>query len=228
MTGTMETADCPPVVDPTSAVLGAMASRYACKLFDPGRAVDAETRRAILEAGRLSPSSFGLEHWLFVVADTAPLKEALFRACFLQENLRTADFVVTVAVRTARHYAPESDFVRRRAERFPGGLPAFVDEYRGHYDFLASTGSVESWARAQGYIACANMMTAAAAAGVDSCAIEGYKEDEVRAALALPAADWRVAILVPFGYRAESVREKIREPFGSVVYVADGLSPPLA
>ena len=223
MTGTAES-----MTEAAAAVLGAMASRYACKLFDPGRTVDAETRRAILEAGRLSPSSFGLEHWLLVVADTAALKEALYRACFLQENLRTADFVVTVAVRTARHYAPDADFVRRRAERFPGGLPAFIDEYRGHYDFLASTNSVESWARAQGYIACANMMTAAAAAGVDSCAIEGYKEDEVRAALALPAADWRVAILVPFGYRAEGVREKIREPLGSVVYIADGLSPPLA
>lgn len=213
--------------DPAAAVLGAMAARYACKKFDPQRPVAPEARRAILEAGRLSPSSFGLEHWLFVVADERALKERLFSACFLQENVRSADFVVTVAVRTARHYAPDSDFVRRRAERFPGGLPAFVDEYRGHYEFLRSTGALESWARAQGYIACANMMTAAAAAGVDSCAIEGFKEDEVRAILSLPAVDWRVSILIPFGCRDEEVREKIREPYRSAVFVADGHSQPL-
>ncbi|HCM27830.1 MAG: hypothetical protein A2Z99_14635 [Treponema sp. GWB1_62_6] len=203
------------------AVLEAMAVRYACKLFDAERKVDDGTLRLILEAGRLSPSSFGLEPWLFVVAESAELKERLFTACFDQENLRTASFVVAIAVRTERHYAPDSPFVRSRAGRFPGGLPVFVQDYQGYWDYLRANGLVEHWARAQGYIALANMMTAAAAAGVDSCAIEGYREDEVRSVLGLDPQDWRVSVLVPFGYRGETEREKIRESLGSIVLLAD-------
>lgn len=200
------------------AVLSAMTARYACKRFDPLRSVDPDRRRDILEAGRLSPSSFGLEPWIFVVADSRGLKDRLFGDCFDQENIRTASFVVTIAVRTARHYAPDSDFVRQRAERFPGGLPAFIDEYRGHWEFLEENDLTEHWARAQGYIACANMMTAAASMGIDSCAIEGYKEDAVRLTLGLDIADWRISILIPFGYRDEEMREKIREPYESIVF----------
>jgi nitroreductase len=199
-------------------VLAAMKNRYACKRFDPACAVDMDSRRSILEAGRLSPSSFGLEPWLFVVADSHPLKDALYDACFMQENIRTASFVVTIAVRSPRHYACDAEFVGQRAERFPGGLPAFLDEYRGHWEYLDSNGLTGHWARAQGYIACANMMTVAAALGVDSCAIEGHKEDEVRKVLGLDGADWLVSLLIPFGYRDEDVREKIREPYESVVY----------
>ncbi len=198
-------------------VLGAMRARYACKRFDPGREVDEARRRAILEAGRLSPSSFGLEHWAFYVARSRELKEKLFEACFGQENIRTASFVVAIAVRTARHYRPASEFVRQRAERFPGGLDVFVDDYRGYWEYLETAGLTEHWARAQGYIACANLMTEAAALGVDSCAIEGYKEEAVLAALALDAQEWRISLLVPFGYRDEEERDKIREPYDSVV-----------
>jgi nitroreductase len=179
--------------------------------------VDEGRRRAILEAGRLSPSSFGLEHWAFYVARSRELKDTLFEACFGQENIKTASFVVAIAVRSARHYRPDADFVRARAERFPGGLGVFVDDYRGYWEYLEGAGLTDHWARAQGYIACANMMTEAAAVGVDSCAIEGYKEDAVIASLALDPLDWRISILVPFGYRDEEAREKIREPYDSVV-----------
>jgi nitroreductase len=210
----------PDPADAASVVLAAMAARYACKRFNPSRTVDEASRRAILEAGRLSPSSFGLEPWSFVIADTQALKDELYDACFEQENIRTASFVVTIAVRTSRHYAPDAEFVRRRAERFPGGLSVFLADYRGYWEHLRENALTEHWARSQGYIACANMMTVAAALGIDSCPIEGYREDAVRAALGLNEADWRISLLVPFGFRGEEEREKIREPYDSVVVSA--------
>lgn len=149
------------------------------------------------------------------------MKDRLFEACFSQENIRTASFVLTIAVRTARHYAPDSAFVRQRAKRFPGGLDAFLEEYKGYWEFLEDEGRFEPWARAQGYIACANMMNLAAASGVDSCAIEGFKEDEVRSILHLDPEDWRISLLIPFGYKGEPFRPKIREPLASLVDFVD-------
>jgi nitroreductase len=176
---------------------------------------------AVLEAGRLAPSSFGLEPWQFFVSRSRSIKDALFGACFSQENIRTASCIVAIAVRTAPHYHPDSDFIRRRAQRFPGGYPVFRADYAGYWEFLNAAGSLEPWARAQGYIAATQMMLAAASLGVDSCAIEGYVEDDIRAILGLDASQWRLSMLLPLGYRAEDRREKIRENLDDLVVFKD-------
>ncbi|GAB1484919.1 NAD(P)H-dependent oxidoreductase [Treponema sp.] len=199
------------------SVLSAIQARYACKRFDTKRPVSDELRFSILEAGRLSPSSFGLEPWLFVIADDKKRKQELYSACFKQENLSTSDFVVSIAVRTEGFYEPSSDFIKQRSNRFPGGYPVFYDDYKPYWEYLKSESLLEHWARAQGYIASANMMTAAAELGVDSCPIEGYEEGKVLSILGLNPSDWRISILIPFGYRDEEIRPKIRESYESVV-----------
>ncbi|MDP3177024.1 MAG: nitroreductase family protein [Spirochaetaceae bacterium] len=213
------------------AFLAAMDARYACKRFAADRLIPVPLEDFILECGRLSPSSFGLEHWEFVAAradspdpatgrglqERSGLRERLGEACFSQEAVLTAALFVAVLVRPAADYEPGSDFIRARASRFPGGYPVFLADYRGYYEHLAAGGLVEHWARAQAYIACANMMTGAAAAGVDSCAIEGYDEGKLLSALGVEARARRAGLAVVFGYRDEERRERIREDFASVV-----------
>jgi nitroreductase len=193
-----------------------MERRYACKLYD-GQPLPRAIEDYILECGRLSPSSFGLEHWVFVAVREAAPKARLFEACFSQESVRTASLVVAILARRAAAYGPDTEFVKARAERFPGGWPVFREDYKGYYAHLEENSLLEHWAKAQTYIACANMMTGAAAAGVDSCAIEGYKEEEVLAALGEDPSLFRVGIVAVFGRRAEEPREKIRESFDAVV-----------
>ena len=208
-----------------SAFLEAMKRRFACKLYD-GEALPREIEDYILDCGRLSPSSFGLEHWKFFVnsasvaggaAPGSTVRDALYDACFAQDAVKTAGMVVAILVHRAADYEPDSAFARQRSERFPGGHPVFRDDYKGYYEFLASEGRIEEWARAQAYIACANMMTGAAAAGIDSCAIEGYREADVLAAFGAAPSEWRVGIVAVFGRAAEPPREKIREPLAELV-----------
>lgn len=212
---------------PALAFLETMKRRFACKLYD-GQPLPREIEDYILDCGRLSPSSFGLEHWKFFVssaetgssaraASGPSVREALYDACFAQDAVKTAGMVVAILVHRAADYEPDSAFARQRSERFPGGHPVFRDDYKGYYDFLASEGRIEEWARAQAYIACANMMTGAAAAGVDSCAIEGYRETDILAAAGASREAWRVGIVVVFGRAAEPPREKIREPLPELV-----------
>lgn len=42
--------------------------RHACKEFDGGKSISEADFRTVLEAGRLSPSSFGFEPWKFLVS----------------------------------------------------------------------------------------------------------------------------------------------------------------
>lgn len=196
--------------------MDALRARWACKLYDEAVPVGEADEAAILEAARLAPSSFGLEPWRLVSVRDPLVRLRLFGACLSQEGVRTAPLVVVALVRAGRFYAPDGDFCRARSARFPGGHVAFREDYIGYYRFLESEGRLEHWARAQSYLACANMMNAAASLGLDSCAIEGYREPLVLEALeeALTGfcpADWLVGLICTFGRAGEPRRERIRE-----------------
>ena len=74
--------------------------RHACKEFDASRKIADEDFRLILELCHLSPSSFGLEPWKFLVVQNAVLREHL-RSCSwgAQRQLPTASHVVVAQER---------------------------------------------------------------------------------------------------------------------------------
>jgi len=198
--------------------LSVMNHRYACKLYDTGRKLASDDISYILECARLSPSSFGLEHWQLYAVSTPKKIAALKDACFAQDAVGTAALAVVAACRRGSAYEPGSDFITERGSRFPGGLDLFVEDYRGYYEYLAENGLIDHWARAQTYIACANMMNGAAVAGIDSCAIEGFDNEKVLSVLGLDPVIWQTGIITVFGYSAaEDDREKIRMPSSRII-----------
>jgi nitroreductase len=198
--------------------LSAMRCRHACKLFDRTRQLTDEDVSYILECARLSPSSFGIEHWHLYAIRSREIIDEMKAACFDQDAVGSASLVVVAACRRGPSYDPESEFIAERGRRFPGGLEVFKDDYRGYYEFLNSSNLLDHWARAQTYIACANMMTGAAAAGIDSCAIEGYQNDEVLRILDLDPVYWETGIVTVFGFCAEETpREKIRMQASEII-----------
>lgn len=196
--------------------LESIRKRFACKRFRKDLPLAIDAIEFLLECGRLSPSSFGLEPWHFVVAINPGTIKALGDACFSQDAVYTSPCVIVILTRKEAAYSLGSAFLTQRAERFPGGYPVFEADYKGYHDFLQNEGRILHWARAQTYIACANMMTGAAAAGLDSCPIEGFDEAGVLAALDKSEKDWAVGIVVAFGRRDEEIRPKIREKLSNM------------
>jgi len=196
--------------------LETMRRRYACKRFGKGKKLAEATIRYILECGRLSPSSFGLEPWHFVAVASPEKIASLGDACFAQEAVSSSACAVVILVRREAAFEIDAPFLKSRSERFPGGYGVFLDDYRNYHSFLSGEGRILEWSRAQSYIACANMMTGASFIGLDSCAIEGFDEEKVLALLGKDAAFWAAGLVVAFGERDESVRQKIREPIDSI------------
>lgn len=60
-----------------SAVLDSLRWRYSTKQFDPARKVPADVWNAIEQSLVLSPSSFGLQPWKFVVITDQKVKDQL-------------------------------------------------------------------------------------------------------------------------------------------------------
>ena len=200
----------------TSHFLKIMNTRFACKKYK-GTPLSKESIESILEAGRLSPTSFGFEGWAFHVVSNNTLRDSLTVACFDQESVLTSPLTIIITALKASSYEPRGEFVTQRGKRFPGALSEFVNDYEGYYQFLKETHRLDSWSKSQCYIAAANMMNIAAIQGIQSCAIEGFDEDKVAKVLNLDTNVWQVALVIPFGYPDEPVREKIREPLLNLV-----------
>lgn len=197
--------------DSMNLFLSLMQNRFACKKFDTNRKLTSQDINYILECARLSPSSFGLEHWHFYAVVTPQCIRDLYDVCFQQEAVLTSSLIVISVYRKNEIYSPDSLFISQRGSRFPGGLDTFVADYQGYYNFLRETDNLNHWAKAQCYIPCANMMTGAIAADIDSCAIEGFDNAGVLSVLNLDPSLWDTGIITVFGYSvAEESREKIR------------------
>lgn len=197
-----------------SNTLNYLRHRFACKRYKD-KAIGKAELETILEAGRLSPSSFGLEHWTFHVCRSADL----LSSCYYQESMKSAPLTVVITAKREKYFEPYGPFVKERGSRFPGTVQEFIDDYEGYFYFLQSEGRVDEWSRAQCYIAAANMMTCASELGIQSCAIEGYENDKVLSALGLDKAEEEVGLVVAFGYPDEEERPKVRlSPEDVIVY----------
>ena len=199
----------------TTSFMDAMQFRFACREFDAAHPVKEADLNFILEAGRLSPSSMGLEHWRFVVAESPAAKQALQRACQGQPQVGSCGAIIVILALTA-DLAADGEYVRRMLRR----EVADEDAYRDFLDFYrqyARSADLKWWSVAQCHLAAANMMTAAASLGIDSCPIGAFDEEEVMNAIGEDPKRFAVALVLPLGYRQGPQSERQRLPLRELV-----------
>jgi len=198
----------------------AMDFRHACKVFDDTKKISKEEMHFILEAGRKSPSSFGMEGWKFLVITNDALKEKLRPACWDQVQITSCSHLVivlaTIDAVKVESGIPEKRFARREMPQ--ESLDFYMKLYAEHLkETLSTDTNIYHWTARQSYIALGNMMTAAAYIGIDSCPIEGFEKEKVEAILDIDTNKYQLAVIVPFGYRLNEQSEQLRLPFEEVV-----------
>ena len=194
--------------------------RHACKEFNPHKKVSFSEQALILEFGRLSPSSFGLEPWHFLVINDLKLRETIRPACWNQAQITDSSFVVLYLARLANQFRRDSTFMRQRIWRRSLEEGRYQGFQNMIIDYLSEQNTGE-WAKRQTYIALSNMMTGAASLGIDSCPIEGFHADALKILLK-NQVDWNIfdpVALCAFGYRAGKQTEQFREVLDSVCTV---------
>ncbi|MFC4322857.1 NAD(P)H-dependent oxidoreductase [Litchfieldia salsa] len=211
-------------------ILEAFRFRHATKQFDPQKKISDDDFSFILETGRLSPSSIGLEPWKFLVIENQELKDKLQSISWgAQGQLPTASHFVIILARTIKDVKYDSDYIKDhmvRIKKFPEELIGKIqDRYKtfqeSDFNILDNERTTFDWSCKQCYIALGNMMTSAAQIGIDSCPVEGFDYDAVSALLEeydlLEDGHLNVAVMVAFGYRADEPRPKTRKPIEEVV-----------
>ncbi|MGW8168736.1 MAG: NAD(P)H-dependent oxidoreductase [Sulfurovaceae bacterium] len=197
------------------SLLDILHFRHACKLFDEDKKISKDNLTFILEAARLSPSSFGMEHWRFIVIKNQELKETLRPLCWDQPQITTCDTLVAIIakhelVSTPSYY--EAMFARRGLSA--DVIQAYIQKYESYINALPS---IKAWSQKQCYLAASNIMNYSAMIEIDSCPIEGFERENVEKALKIDTTKESMALFVALGYRVNPQTPKYRLAFDEVV-----------
>lgn len=188
-----------------SELLDTLKWRYATKAFNPDKKIPTEIWDAIEESLILTPSSFGLQPWKFVIVTDPEVKARLLPNSWNQQQVVDCSHLV---VFTAQ--APVSDkeldaFIDRTHE-VRGGDKADLQFYRdmmGGFVSNMNDAQLLTWAKAQVYIALGQLMASAAALGVDACPMEGINPAEYDKILGLEGTGYFTTVACPLGYRSD-------------------------
>lgn len=213
------------------SLLDAFLFRHACKEFDTDKKITIEDFDFILEIARLSPSSFGLEPWKFLVVQNPELRRKMLPHVWGgQKQLPTASHLVVALVRKTCFMKFDADYVQnfmRNVQKFPEeaaqARTAILQKFQQQdFALLESERAMTDWGGKQAYIALGNMMSVAAMIGIDSCPIEGFAHSELQQVLAsemgIDLNAWSLSYLVAFGYRKGApARPKTRQQKEAIV-----------
>lgn len=201
--------------------------RVSTRYYDPERKISAEDFAAILDFGRLSPSSVGSEPWKFLVIQNQGLREKIKPVAWgMQATIAEAShLVILLAKKHARYDSPFFNELINRRGFTPEQRAAALERYRSFqiHDIAIADDerALFDWASKQSYIALANMLTGAAMLGIDSCAVEGMDYAAVEHILAqaglLDPAEYGVSVAATFGYRARDIQPKPRRDAAETV-----------
>jgi nitroreductase len=190
----------------TTDLLNALTWRYATKKFDPTKTIATEIWSALEDSLVLTPSSYGLQPWKFLIVTNSKLKEDLKPLSWNQAQVTDCSHYVVFTIKKNLTSADVDRFVARTAEV----RSISVESITGYRNMMVSdvvygarSFNVNEWATRQTYIALGNFMTSAALLGVDTCAMEGIEPVNYDKVLNLHETGYTTVVACAAGYRSE-------------------------
>ena len=182
--------------------------RYATKHFDPQRPIPTEVWAALEQSLILTPSSYGMQPWKFLILNRdAALRERLVGCSWGQRQVADSSHYVVFAVRTEITAADVERYVDRIAE-VRSVDKSTVEPLRKMIDGgivkRMNAAQQQEWASRQAYTALGNFMTSAAVLGVDTCPMEGIDPAQYDEILGLRGSGYATCVGCAAGYRAET------------------------
>lgn len=206
-----------------NTILEALNWRYATKIFDPSKKIADDDLHTILESARLSPSSFGVEMWKFIVVENKEIRLKLREAGFDQPKITDSSHLIVLTYRTDIIENLSKELIERTTKIQnidPSALDGLKNMIDGSIAQKQSTGSLENWIKSQTYIPLGIMMETAALLNIDTCSMEGFMPDKVDEILGLDKQNLKSVTMLSLGYRdseKDTIREKVRRDFDDVV-----------
>ncbi len=197
--------------------LEALSRRYSVKKFNH-EIIPQETLQNILESGKLSASSLGLQPYKIFVVESEEMKQKLIPAFYNPSQISTCSHLIviiskkTIEENYIRGYFSHISEVRETPLE---SLDLFKKSITQHIS-QKTQDEIFSWAEKQSYIVLANLMYAAAIENIDSCPMEGFRQDLIEEILNINPETEKVTVTLALGYRSEEDHfqhmKKVRKP----------------
>ena len=180
--------------------------RYATKVFDATKKIPAEVWAGLEKALVLTPTSYGLQPYHFLIVQDPATRAALLPHSWGQKQVVDCSQYVVLTARTEMKEADVTRLIARISQ--VRGIPTeslnfYRDMMLGDVVNGPRGKKADEWAARQAYIALGNLMTAAAIVGVDACPMEGINPLEYDKILGLEGTGYRTVVALALGYRAE-------------------------
>lgn len=178
--------------------------RYATKKFDDTKKVSDEDLNLLLEAMRLSASSYGLQPYHVYVITDQSVKEQLRPVSWGQSQITDASHIIVFANVTDFGEELLDDYMENVSTT--RNIPS--ESLKGYGDFMKSkllnlpVDVKSTWTMKQVYIALGNAMQAAAELKIDTCPMEGFDAEAYNKILGLDEKDLNASVVLAVGYRS--------------------------
>ena len=199
-------------------LLEALEWRYATKKFDASKKIDIATWQTLEKALILTPSSYGLQPWKFLVVTDKSVMTKLTEVSWGQKQVEDCSHLVVIAAKEQM----DVEYIEQNLQAIATIRGADVSSFDGYKKMMVGDlvngprGGANSfpWATRQCYIALGNLMTAAALLGIDTCPMEGLQPEKYDEILNLRGTGFKTVVACPLGFRAEddkySAAKKVR------------------
>jgi len=190
------------------SLLDALNWRYATKRFDPTKTIPEAIWSALERSLVLTPSSFGLQPWKFLIVENPAVRAELQAVSWGQSQVRDASHFVVLLARTDLQPEYVDGWIERMGEVQGSPAEALAPLKGVIRNFVGAKTPDErhAWNTRQTYIALGQLMAAAAFLGIDTCPMEGIDPAAYDRILGLEGAGYSTAVACALGYRADDDR----------------------
>lgn len=203
-------------------ILDAMKWRYAVNKYDAKKLTD-EQIDTLLQSVILSPSSYGLQPWRFIVVTNPDARAKLQEVGYNQTKISESSHLVVFAVEKNINDTLVDIFIKSVSDT--RGMP--VDALKGYSDMIKGTVNSRTpeqrieWATRQVYLALGVLIASAASMGIDVSPMEGFDSKKFDEILGLEALGLESKVIASVGFRAADDEhahfKKVRFPKEKVV-----------
>lgn len=186
-------------------VLDKLNWRYATKKFDPAKKVSNADLNTLLEAARMTASSYGLQPYHFFVIEDEQTKVKLRKASWDQSQITDASHLLVLANKPTFDEGLVDNYLDNLME--VRGLSK--EDVAGYSQMMKSSlvglsdERKKSWTSDQTYIVLGNLLTIAAEMEIDACPMEGFDNAKYNEILGLTDKNLNTAVVLAIGYRSD-------------------------
>jgi nitroreductase len=207
------------------ALLEDLNWRYATKKYDTSKKIDQEHLDILLEAIRLSPSSYGLQPLKIVLVESKEIREKLKSHSWNQSQITDASHLMVLC----SYKEMSNELIDQNAQNTEITRSLEKGQLQGFANFVKvkvnekTVSEQAEWNARQAYIALGILMQSCAQLRIDATPMEGFEADKYNEILGLNDKNLNATLVCAIGYRSEEDSnqhlKKVRNPMNDFLEV---------